>query len=73
MERAQGCWRGCRGDGKGVAWTDRGVARRFCALAGFHPPPNLPLEGGRDELGRGWGWPAEGVAAGDGWFLPAQE
>ena len=22
----------------------------------LHPPPNLPLEGGRDELGRGGCW-----------------
>ena len=23
-------------------------------LVAFDPPPNLPLEGGRDELGKGW-------------------
>ena len=33
---------------------DRGAAWLVCRLAASHPPPNLPLEGGRDELGRGW-------------------
>ena len=29
-----------------------------CTHTAFHPPPNLPLEGGRDEFGEGevnWG------------------
>ena len=33
-----------------VGWL---VARLVGWFAAFHPPPNLPLEGGRDELGKG--------------------
>ena len=36
----------------GKAIGVRGGGRRW--LATSHPPPSLPLEGGRDELGKGW-------------------
>ena len=48
----------CGNDGEGSAEV---LEIGWCALAGSHPPPSLPLVGGRDELGTG------------GRFLPAQE
>ena len=49
-----------RGNEEGAVWTsgarrDRGGHDRWRPLVASHPPPNPPLEGGRDELGKG-GW-----------------
>ena len=49
----------------GRAWEGDAAGGRWWRLGAFHPPPHLPPERGRDELGRRSG--------GAGWSLPAQE
>ena len=52
-ERRRGDSGGGRVRGK-CGMGDWGAARLVWRLVASHPPPNLPLEGGRDELGKGW-------------------
>ena len=49
---------------------DRGARDLWRSLVASHPPPNPPLKGGRDELGKGWVVCAVGdscLRRNDGW------